>query len=169
MILIFGTTKKIVTNLNFHLRASKGNIKNETQEKKINTSPVRPMINSRNTENLPANHRPSMSMINNHHRVSYKENINPGIMRGPVDGSFRKSYQVEQNTGFNPSRTFERREYDRRENMYHPQNPLQNHSFRQGDNNGHLLRGIYEGQRQQLCRYYAQGRCHYGTNCKYLH
>ncbi|XP_071711010.1 uncharacterized protein, partial [Rutidosis leptorrhynchoides] len=82
------------------------------------------------------------------------------------------SYSLQQynNGGHSPRGHYERRhDYDHETRNYHSHNRPPSYSLQQ-DNNVHLpIGGHYQGHKQQLCRYYAQGRCHYGTNCRYLH
>ncbi|KAM0039241.1 putative transcription factor C3H family [Helianthus debilis subsp. tardiflorus] len=130
------------------------NMMNEKQENKRNASPTcHPRVPS--VQHAGA---PFMGVLGNRgmdHGAPYRENMNHNTLRD-VDGPLRR---VEQNMGFYPSRTFQSHDYDL-------QNLPKSYSFQQVSNKP---RGHYEGKRQQLCRFYPIGRCHYGTNCKYLH
>lgn len=90
---------------------------------------------------------PLMGMDRNYHG-----SLSMGMDHG---APLRKSFQVERNMGFYPPR-----------HDYDPHNVAESYSFHQVS---YLSKGHYQGKRQQLCRYYAQGGCRHGTNCKYLH
>ncbi|MFS7950093.1 putative transcription regulator SAP family [Helianthus anomalus] len=130
------------------------NMMNEKQENKRNASPTcHPRVPS--VQHAGA---PFMGVLGNRgmdHGAPYRENMNPRDVDGPLRW-------VEQNMGFYPSRTFQRHDYDL-------QNLPKSYTFQQQVSNKPRGHFHYEGKRQQLCRFYPIGRCHYGTNCKYLH
>ncbi|KAI3761665.1 hypothetical protein L1987_52086 [Smallanthus sonchifolius] len=144
----------------FQVEQNMGNYKNEKQENKRKTSPTRAIINSR-TSGVPF-----MGVSGNMARAPY---MNPSTLRG-VDAPLRKNFQVERNMGLYPPRhDYEPRYLPKSYSDYDHRYLPENYSFQQVSNNGYLSRGQYQGKRQQLCRYHAQGVCHYGANCKYLH
>ncbi|GJT59429.1 zinc finger CCCH domain-containing protein 62-like protein [Tanacetum coccineum] len=60
------------------------------------------------------------------------------------------------------SRPGNKYDYDGRVSIGHPQSLTQRYGTQPG---GYR----YQGQKQQPCKHYAQGRCYYGTDCNYLH
>ncbi|GJS64742.1 hypothetical protein Tco_0679306 [Tanacetum coccineum] len=95
--------------------------------------------------------------IHSYHGDSYKENMAPKISWGPginVErvASSRNTFEVKQNLGSCPSRTFERHEYDRTENIYyHHQLSRQSYGVKLGNKNGHDFdygASIYQGPPQ---------------------
>ncbi|KAL8241644.1 hypothetical protein R6Q59_011946 [Mikania micrantha] len=71
-------------------------------------------------------------------------------------------FQSRDHYDYDPSRLYQRQDYD-------PQNRPKSYSLQEVTNSSYLAGGHYQGKRQQLCRYYGRGGCHYGTDCKYMH
>ncbi|XP_059643882.1 zinc finger CCCH domain-containing protein 62-like [Cornus florida] len=73
----------------------------------------------------------------------------------PSRGQFQMQQGCEQSTNFNASRIpFQRENQEHNLNSKRSMGPFQGHGG---------------PERKQLCRHYAQGRCWYGDQCKYLH
>ncbi|KAL8224559.1 hypothetical protein R6Q57_020034 [Mikania cordata] len=123
-----------------------------------------------------------MGINHKHHGASY--NMSPNTSRYHYDYNPPRSFQrhdfdpprLSQRRDYEPPRLFQRRDhydYDPsrlfQRQDYDPQNRPKSYSLQEVTNSSYLAGGHYQGKRQQLCRYYGRGGCHYGIDCKYMH
>lgn len=130
-----------------------------------------------NTHEDQTKFKNSMSLV---HRVSNNgrhANHNSALshLKAPVGSEISSCNPLGSSTR---SHAYAENENSQQKHFYHGnfnvnplRSPKQLHAHVRGEN-FNAFRSIVQGhlqEKKQLCRYYAQGRCYYGYNCKYLH